>query len=83
MRLPKNQMIQPTPGGSKAERGCELLPLNPDYAPISVAPHEGPEIVVVGEWVSSIDWTMDRNKKYIFGILLPQVLWTLLAPTAT
>jgi hypothetical protein len=32
-----------------------LLPLNPDYDPIPVAPHEGPEMVVVGEWVSSID----------------------------
>ena len=32
-----------------------LLPLNPDYAPIPVAPHEGPEMVVVGEWVASID----------------------------
>jgi superfamily II DNA or RNA helicase/diadenosine tetraphosphate (Ap4A) HIT family hydrolase/HKD family nuclease/SOS-response transcriptional repressor LexA len=32
----------------------ELLPLNPDYQPIPVAPHEGPEMVVVGEWVSSI-----------------------------
>jgi hypothetical protein len=31
-----------------------LLPLNPDYDPIIVAPHEGPEMVVVGEWVSSI-----------------------------
>jgi superfamily II DNA or RNA helicase/diadenosine tetraphosphate (Ap4A) HIT family hydrolase/HKD family nuclease/SOS-response transcriptional repressor LexA len=33
----------------------ELLPLNPDYDPIPVAPHEGPEIVVVGEWVASIN----------------------------
>jgi superfamily II DNA or RNA helicase/diadenosine tetraphosphate (Ap4A) HIT family hydrolase/HKD family nuclease/SOS-response transcriptional repressor LexA len=33
----------------------ELLPLNPDYDPIPVAPHEGPEMVVVGEWVASID----------------------------
>lgn len=33
----------------------ELLPLNPDNDPIPVAPHEGPEMVVVGEWVSSID----------------------------
>ena len=33
----------------------ELLPLNPDYYPISVAPHEGPEMVVVGEWISSIE----------------------------
>jgi hypothetical protein len=31
-----------------------LLPLNPDYEPILVAPHEGPEMVVVGEWVASI-----------------------------
>lgn len=33
----------------------ELLPLNPAYDPIPVAPHEGPEMVVVGEWVASID----------------------------
>jgi hypothetical protein len=33
----------------------ELLPLNPTYDPIPVAPHEGPEMVVVGEWVASID----------------------------
>lgn len=33
----------------------ELLPLNPDYNTIIVAPHEGTEMVVVGEWVSSID----------------------------
>ena len=33
----------------------ELLPLNPDYDPIPVSPHEGPEMVVIGEWVASID----------------------------
>ncbi len=33
----------------------ELLPLNPDYNPIHVAPHDGPEMVVVGEWLSSIE----------------------------
>jgi SOS-response transcriptional repressor LexA len=33
----------------------ELLPLNPDFSPIPVAPHEGSEMVVVGEWVTSID----------------------------
>ena len=33
----------------------ELLPLNPDYDPIPVAAHEGPELVVVGEWVASMD----------------------------
>jgi SOS-response transcriptional repressor LexA len=33
----------------------ELLPLNPDYEPILVEAHEVPEMVVVGEWVSSID----------------------------
>lgn len=33
----------------------ELLPLNPNYGPIPVAPREGPEMVVVGEWVASID----------------------------
>jgi hypothetical protein len=31
------------------------MPLNPNYDPISVSAHEGPEMVVVGEWVSSID----------------------------
>lgn len=30
-------------------------PAESDYDPIIVAPHEGPEMVVVGEWVSSID----------------------------
>jgi hypothetical protein len=33
----------------------ELLPLNPEYDLISVAPHEGPDMVVVGEWMASID----------------------------
>jgi SOS-response transcriptional repressor LexA len=33
----------------------ELLPLNRDYNPILVTPHETPEMVVVGEWVSSLD----------------------------
>ena len=33
----------------------QLLPLNRDYDPIIVTPHEAPEMVVVGEWVSSID----------------------------
>jgi diadenosine tetraphosphate (Ap4A) HIT family hydrolase len=33
----------------------ELRPLNRDYNPIIVTPHEAPEMVVVGEWVSSID----------------------------
>jgi len=32
-----------------------LHPLNPGYDTIHVEPHEGPEMVVVGEWVSSID----------------------------
>ena len=36
----------------------DLLPLNPDYEPIPVAPHEGPEMVVVAEWVSSLDSTL-------------------------
>jgi hypothetical protein len=30
-------------------------PPNRDYNPIIVTPHEAPEMVVVGEWVSSID----------------------------
>jgi SOS-response transcriptional repressor LexA len=33
----------------------ELLPLNPDYDPIPVAAHEGSEMVVVGEWLASIE----------------------------
>ncbi len=33
----------------------ELLPLNPDYAPLIAGPHEGPEMAVVGEWVASIE----------------------------
>ena len=33
----------------------ELRPLNRDYDPIIVTPHEAPEMVVVGEWVASID----------------------------
>ena len=33
----------------------ELFPLNPEYKPISVAPHEGLEMLVVGEWMASID----------------------------
>ena len=32
-----------------------LLPLNPDYDPITVEPHEAPEMMVLGEWVSSIE----------------------------
>ena len=40
--------------GWKHER-IELLPLNPDYQPINIEPHEGQEMVVVGEWVSSIN----------------------------
>jgi hypothetical protein len=32
-----------------------LLPLNRDYNPIIVTPHEAPEMVVVGEWISTID----------------------------
>jgi SOS-response transcriptional repressor LexA len=43
-----------TEGGWKHEQ-IELLPLNPDYYPILFQPHEGPEMVVVGECVSSID----------------------------
>ncbi|MEO8613784.1 MAG: HIT domain-containing protein [Luteolibacter sp.] len=33
----------------------QLLPLNPACDPIPVAPHEGPELMVIGEWVASID----------------------------
>jgi len=32
-----------------------LLPLNPEYEPLLIATHEGTEMVVVGEWVASID----------------------------
>jgi superfamily II DNA or RNA helicase/diadenosine tetraphosphate (Ap4A) HIT family hydrolase/HKD family nuclease/phage repressor protein C with HTH and peptisase S24 domain len=38
-----------------SHKHIELLPLNRDYDPIIVNPHEAPEMVVVGEWVSSID----------------------------
>ena len=31
------------------------MPHNPDYNPIIVTPHKGPEMVVVGEWLASID----------------------------
>ncbi len=34
--------------------GIELLPLNPEFNPITVEPHEGPEMMVLGEYVSSI-----------------------------
>ena len=33
----------------------ELLPLNRDYDPIIVEPHEAGEMVVVGEWVATIE----------------------------
>jgi phage repressor protein C with HTH and peptisase S24 domain len=33
----------------------QLLPLNRDYNSIIVTPHEAPEMVVVGEWVATID----------------------------
>jgi hypothetical protein len=33
----------------------ELLPFNRDYDPITVTPDEAAEMVVVGEWISSID----------------------------
>jgi SOS-response transcriptional repressor LexA len=32
----------------------ELLPLNQEFEAISVAPHEGSEMMVVGEWVAAI-----------------------------
>jgi SOS-response transcriptional repressor LexA len=32
----------------------QLLPLNPTYGPITIEPAEAPEMVVVGEWVSSV-----------------------------
>jgi superfamily II DNA or RNA helicase/diadenosine tetraphosphate (Ap4A) HIT family hydrolase/HKD family nuclease/SOS-response transcriptional repressor LexA len=40
--------------GWKHDR-IELLPLNPEFEPIIVAPHEGAEMVVIGDWVASID----------------------------
>jgi SOS-response transcriptional repressor LexA len=43
-----------TEDGWRHER-IELLPLNPEFEPITVAPHEGAEMVVVGEWVASLD----------------------------
>ena len=30
------------------------MPHNPDYNPIIVTPHEGPEMVIAGEWVASV-----------------------------
>jgi SOS-response transcriptional repressor LexA len=33
----------------------QLLPLNPTYDPITIEPDEAPEMVVVGEWISSVD----------------------------
>ena len=33
----------------------ELLPINPDYRPITVEPHEGEEMMVLREWISSIE----------------------------
>jgi hypothetical protein len=42
-----------TEDGWRHER-IELLPLNPEFEPITVAPHEGAEMVVVGEWVAAI-----------------------------
>lgn len=33
----------------------EPLPLNRDYDPIIVTPHEAPEMIVVGEWLATID----------------------------
>jgi phage repressor protein C with HTH and peptisase S24 domain len=46
--------------GWKHER-IELLPLNPDYDPITVEPHEGPEMMVIGEFVASIGSVYDYN----------------------
>jgi len=40
---------------SSQHDSIELLPLNPKFNPIHVAPHEGPEMVVIGEWVASIE----------------------------
>lgn len=42
-------------GDDWSHEHIELLPLNRDYNPIIVTPHEAPEMVVVGEWVSSLD----------------------------
>jgi len=39
-------------------------------------------MVVFGEWVSSIERTIDYNMKDIFGILIPQALWAFLAINA-
>jgi SOS-response transcriptional repressor LexA len=43
-----------TEDGWKHEQ-IKLLPLNQDYNPIIVDPLEAPEMVVVGEWVASIE----------------------------
>ena len=39
----------------------ELLPINPNYEPIHVGPHEAPEMIVVGEWLTSIDCNSNRE----------------------
>ena len=39
----------------------ELLPLNPNYEPINVGPDEAPEMIVVGEWLTSIDCNSNRD----------------------
>jgi SOS-response transcriptional repressor LexA len=51
----KYQSVKRVTEDAWSHERIELLPLNPDYDPIPVTPHEGPEMVVVGEWVSSID----------------------------
>ncbi len=36
-------------------------------------------MVVVGEWLTSIDGIMERNLKAIFGNLIPRRLWASIA----
>lgn len=44
----------PVDGGWRHEK-IELLPINPDYEPITVESHEADEMIIVGEFVSIIE----------------------------
>jgi SOS-response transcriptional repressor LexA len=51
----KYQSVKQVTEDDWSHEHIELLPLNHDYDPIIVTPHEAPEMVVVGEWISTID----------------------------
>ena len=44
--------------------------MNPGCDPILIVPHEGPEMVVVGDCVAAIDRAAKPNNRSTFGILL-------------